>query len=166
MKALIIGSGSIGERHANNLLSMGFEVDVLSRNKSKKFRSEVLEISNKARKIESEDIDELYEIAVLATPSSIREQALANKKIGTIKNLYVEVPAAVSSKELKAVIDYTTSKNIKIGFGYNIRFHPGIIEVISTIKEQPKFLRSIFGEHLPSHIYGNLIQKDMKHVKI
>ena len=73
MKALIIGSGSIGERHANNLLTMGFQVDVLSRNKSKKFRSEILEGSPIARKIENNDIDNQYEIAVLATPSSIRD---------------------------------------------------------------------------------------------
>ena len=54
--ALVIGSGSIGERHATNIaLELGYNVFVISRNPKKQFRSKYLNQSDKVKKLSFEE---------------------------------------------------------------------------------------------------------------
>lgn len=152
--ALVIGSGSIGERHANNLSKFfDMEVEVLSRKPSLEFRKNSLNANKGVKKISIEELslNKNIDVIVMATPSSIRLSALSFLESIEAKNLYVEVPAAVNFKCWEELKTKAIDRNISISAGYNMRYHPGIRKIFE-IKEKTKFysLRAIFGEFLPA----------------
>lgn len=152
-KCLVIGSGSIGERHAKNLAKIfNKKVYVLSRNNKKNFRDHYLNQSDKVIKISKEDLKkfENLDLAILATPSSIRAEILEPLEHIKIKCIYAEVPAAKSFTSWTKLKNLSLKLNCKLYAGYNMRFHPGI-KKLKSLSNSNKFLslRGIFGEFLP-----------------
>ena len=149
---LIIGSGSIGERHAKNLIKF-FEknVFVVSRFPEKKFRDEFLNLSDKAIKISIDQLNDVstFELLIFATPSSIRSINLDLYPKLKIKFIYTEVPAAVSFLEWNKLKEFSLRIGARIFSGYNMRFHPGLIQLKKLSSDQFISLRGIFGEYLP-----------------
>ena len=127
ISCVVIGSGSIGERHAFNLMQyFKKNVGVLSRNTNNIFRNPALNKSEKVDKISRFDLSKItdLDLVIIATPSSIRSEILEDFKNINIKYIYTEVPAAISYRE------WSKLKNIALDFkseliaGYNMRFHP------------------------------------------
>ncbi len=156
--SLVIGSGSIGERHAKNLIKeFNQKVLVLSRFPSKKFRDNFLNESKDISKISYEEVCKYrdFEVVVLATPSSIRSEALKNLENLNIGVIYAEVPAAISSNDLNSLNKKARDMNTFLFPGYNMRFHPGYNE-IRSLKTDFLSFRGIFAEYLPSlHLWEN-----------
>ena len=126
-------------------------VFVLSRNPQNKFRDQFLNASEKVKKIaksELKDFDE-FEILIFATPSSIRYLSLENADKLKIKNIYTEVPAAISFSHWENLKLYSSNLNAKLYAGYNMRFHPGLIKLKSLSNKNFLSLRGVFGEYLP-----------------
>lgn len=154
MQALVIGSGSIGERHARNLSTyFNAEVCVASRNPEKPFRSEILNNSTSVSKKSFESIQPTcWDVCVIATPSSLRKDAILPFSSHSISSLYVEVPAVVNESELSLLLSLPLLANTYIHAGYNMRYHPAWKHIKSRIisTEIPSAFRAIFAEHLPS----------------
>ncbi len=149
---LIIGSGSIGERHAKNLIKyFDKNVFVLSRFPKKEFRDKFLNLSDKVRKISMDQLNDLsvFEILIFATPSSIRSINLEICPKLKVKFIYTEVPAAISLTEWKKLKQFSSRLGAKIFSGYNMRFHPGFIKLRTFSSDQFISLRGVFGEYLP-----------------
>ena len=151
-KSLVIGSGSIGERHSKNLVKfLNKKVYVLSRFPDKPFRDSYLNESENIEKISYSDLDKSYdiELLVLATPSSIRSEAFSEIQKIKPSVIYTEVPAAINYSSWSSLKKLSSELNAKLYAGYNMRFHPGI----NTLKElkDSRFLslRGVFGEFLP-----------------
>ena len=150
--SLIIGSGSIGERHAKNLAKFfNQKVLVLSRYPERKFRDEFLNSSENISKISFDDLSKFknFEIVVIATPSSIRSEALNLINNSTIRVIYTEVPAAISFKEWIKLKEKAKELNTFLFAGYNMRFHPGYKSINSLQKKEFVSFRGIFAEYLP-----------------
>ena len=148
---IVIGSGSIGERHAYKLMRFfDRDVFVLSRNPSQKFRNNQLNESINVKKISKNELKNIQdlEILIIATPSSIRSQIFDEFKSININNIYAEVPAAISFHEWQNLKKIAHSFNAKLFVGYNMRFHPGIIK-LNSLKDNFISIRSVFGEYLP-----------------
>ena len=149
---LVIGSGSIGERHAKNLVSFfNRKVFVLSRSPNQEFRDEFLNKSEYVSKISQNDLINFrdFEMLVLATPSSIRSKVLEPLKGIKIKVIYTEVPAATDFDSWYRLKELSSLIGARLYPGYNMRFHPGILKLQDLKKSHFLSLRGLFGEFLP-----------------
>ena len=151
-KCLIIGSGSIGERHAKNLIKFfDKQVIVLSRNPKKSFRDSFLNSSEKIKKISLEELKsfEGFDLLIIATPSSIRSNIIEEISFLNIRIVYSEVPAAISFSEWLSLKKICKKIGADLFSGYNMRFHPGIVKLKSLHSDDFLSLRGVFGEYLP-----------------
>lgn len=108
--ALVVGSGSIGKRHAAILRDMGFEVRVVSRHATGAFRT-----------IEAALSSVVCDYAVVASETSRHlADAAALRKGGFTGPLLVEKPLCAAGQPDDLLID------LNIHVGYQLRFHPAL----------------------------------------
>jgi len=132
--ALIIGSGSIGQRHISNLKKIGINNITALRSKKGHYKKlpeslGVKEISSwtEAKKIKSD-------IAIISNPSSLHIDA-ALKISGHVKGVFIEKPLSNNLSECNQLIDLLNNKKITSFVGHNLMFHPVIKKIIEFINE-------------------------------
>lgn len=135
MKALIISMGSIGTRHAEVLTSMGIEVSAIT---SQNIRS--LECFNDLKSVNLDKFDYF----IIASPTHLHYEHLS----------YIDTN--VSSKIIlceKPLFDKFRdfNPNNKIFIGYNLRFHPLILELKNMLNPSDILtIEARCGQYLPS----------------
>lgn len=152
MKFLVIGCGSIGERHIKNLkrLSTGeilaHDLDLKRLNLMKK----------KYKVCGYENIDKAWEqepdaVLVCTPPSSHIPISLAAINYGA--NVFIEKPLSNTLKGVDELLRNARRKNLIVFVGYNFRFHKGIqlVKEMVDSREIGKvlFARAEFGQYLP-----------------
>lgn len=148
---LLIGLGSIGTRHLNNLVALGYtNINIVTR------LGKVKKGFEKYRfypSIEEACIDQTFNIAIIATPTANHISDLLKILENNIKNIYIEKPIAHSLDEaLKAEKKLVKSK-VNIVVGYDLHFDPGLLlmkEYIDTKKigKVVSFISEV-GQYLP-----------------
>ena len=126
MKFLVVGCGSIGQRHIQNLRNLSVGEIIVYRVKKRKLN----EIEEKYRVRTYNDLDEALDqnpTAVLVTnPTSLHMPiALAAARRGC--HLFIEKPISHSLDSTAELIDVARKNNLVILVGYNMRFHPSLI---------------------------------------
>tara|TARA_B100001093_G_C26847445_1_gene1023527 strand:- start:1465 stop:2466 length:1002 start_codon:yes stop_codon:yes gene_type:complete len=150
--SLVVGLGSIGNRHTKNLMSLGFKNISIFRtfkNKTKYPKINNIEIfSNFDKAINKKK----YDLMILANPTSEHiKYAIkgAKKKI----NIYIEKPLSNTLKNTQILQRIEKKNKIKILIGCQLRYHAGLIYVKKVIeKKKLGKIYSVFcdvGEHLP-----------------
>ncbi|MEO8567741.1 MAG: Gfo/Idh/MocA family oxidoreductase [Ginsengibacter sp.] len=150
MRFLIIGGGSIGKRHIQNLKNLGFtDIFCLKRKTDTEFAGE-----NKVKVIT--DISELentsIDAVIVCTPTSLHNEGL--KIAAELKaSVFMEKPLIHNHKGL------IEAKKILNGFqqpffiGFMLRFHPLVQKIASLLRD--KYLGEVysarfeFGSYLP-----------------
>lgn len=156
MKILVVGYGSIGKRHIENLSKfVDVEIIVCTKGKYDNFLKK-----KKCKKISSlNSMKEKPHAAIICNVTSEHMKTaikLANLGI----NILIEKPLSNSLKNLKKLQDITNQKKIIAHVGNVLRFHPCIKKVKEIIdnKELGKIL-SVYvenGSYLPDwHSYEN-----------
>jgi predicted dehydrogenase len=115
MKIGVVGYGSIGQRHANNLRGLGHDVHV--------FDPAFLLGSNFGREVELYNSD--VEAVVIATPTPFHEGPL-RACIERGKHVLIEKPISTGVGMLPQLLDEADRKNLVVMVGNNLRFHPAI----------------------------------------
>lgn len=152
MRFLICGLGSIGQRHLQNLISLGEEDIVLYRT-----GKATLSSSEYTRFPVDDDLSRAIEnwepqAAIISNPTSLHmDTALPLARAGI--HLLIEKPISNTTAkvaELQATLDGTGAKAL---VGHQFRFHPGMRQAKKMIDEHVigKILRvNVFwGEYLP-----------------
>ena len=128
MKVVVIGYGSIGKRHVNNLLSLhGLEVIVCTKRKDTDF------LKKKGCKVFSSFercLMEKPDIAVIANVTSLHIETaikLANARC----HLFIEKPLSNSMRGVRTLLEQVKKKRLVTLMGCNLRFH----DCIRKIKE-------------------------------
>jgi len=114
MKIGIVGYGSIGQRHANNLRGLGHDV-------SKVYDPAVERAVAFERLVYESDV----EAVVIATPSPYHEGPL-RACIEHGKHVLIEKPISTSVGMLPQLLDEADKKNLVVMMGNNLRFHPAV----------------------------------------
>ena len=131
MKISILGCGSIGTRHAKNLLELGYSVNYIFdpiRN-----NSEIL-----SKKIGGEIIDNqeecilLSDIVFICTPPNTHTELL-KFSIDNGKHIFCEKPISNSRNNLVNILKKADKNNLKIVVGYMLKFHPGLKTIKNMI---------------------------------
>tara|TARA_B100001765_G_scaffold161972_1_gene105799 strand:+ start:67 stop:1053 length:987 start_codon:yes stop_codon:yes gene_type:complete len=133
LKVLIVGYGSVGKRHVNNLLKYtNSEIIICSkRNDLNLLRKKNVKIFKSLDKCLSEkpDVGFITNETVYHIPASIK---LA--KVGL--DLFIEKPLSDSMKNILTLNKIVKQKKLVIQMGYNLRFHKCINKIRQLVKQK------------------------------
>ena len=127
MKILICGLGSIGKRHAKNLITLKHDNLIFFRERNLKLTDKNL----KNKKVFYSLNDALKEKPNIAFICNTTEKHIETALTCAKKNchLFIEKPLSNNFKKIKKLEDVVLRKKIKVMVGYNMRFHPLMIKI-------------------------------------
>lgn len=154
MRLLIVGAGSIGRRHINNLNNLGYEdIDVVDINDVNlgyvKKNFEIKETFNDFKDALS---SKGYDVAFILTPPIYHiPMALELAKKGL--DLFIEKPLSHNLEHVDELINVKDENNSVVMVGYNQRFNFGLRKLKSYIEEgilgEIYYIRAEVGQYLP-----------------
>lgn len=166
MKILIIGLGSIGQRHARNLRStLRDDVELIAYRvrrlthvvapnlKAGRDTNVEDELSIRPFSDLNEALAERPDIAFVCNPSSVHlPTAMACVNAGC--DLFIEKPLSNSIDGVDELVSAVDEKGRIAMVGYQLRFHPGVIKLSSVIQSgclgHILSVRATVGEYLPN----------------
>ena len=128
MKILICGVGSIGERHINNLISLGYTDIILYRTSNSELRT----LSGDFEVYDSLDeaLSQKPAIAFITNPTSLH-LSTAIKCASAGCDLFVEKPLSHNIKNVDTLNQIVIKKDLVCMTGFMYRYHP----LIKKMKE-------------------------------
>lgn len=150
MNFAILGLGSIGLRHAKNILSLGHAVVGFDPNEER--RRALVDIGGDAVD------DRLHAIktsdaVLIATPSEYHIADLADA-IGENKHVFVEKPLGHKMADLRDLLGQADAKKLKVFAGMNLRLHPAVRQCRTFIEDgtlvDVLWVRAIVSSYLPN----------------
>lgn len=125
MRILVVGYGSIGKRHVNNILSLDHDVIICTKKKVR-FRSNKIKVCSTLNESirYNPDVAVITNVTSMHVPTAIK---LAEKNI----DLFIEKPLSSCNRNIKKLRQLIRQKKLIAMVGCNFRFH----ECISKIKE-------------------------------
>ena len=130
MKILILGCGSIGQRHIENLhnISNNNLIEVFDKDQSKLKNLKIKNI--KIAKEESVDIN-TYDCVIICTPPNTHV-SLAIRALEANSNVFIEKPLSNNLEKLNDLIKIKNEKNLLVFVGYSFRFNKQFV-IITVI---------------------------------
>jgi glutamate-1-semialdehyde aminotransferase/spore coat polysaccharide biosynthesis protein SpsF (cytidylyltransferase family)/predicted dehydrogenase len=152
-RALIVGCGSIGLRHARNLNSLGvvnlgfcdIRPEALAQCREPLQGETFLDYAEALRQFKPD-------IVLICTPPVYHvEEALAALRAHA--HVFIEKPLSHESSGIQAVIAEARRQNRSAQIGYNMRFHPGL-QILKNLVDSGKIGRVLWisveaGQYLP-----------------
>ena len=152
MNILLIGLGSIGQRHLRNILLSGYDsVSVVS-------RSGILPPKFTHLAVFTSVNDALagnnsFEAAIICTPTAFHTSALKVLLKAKIPNIYIEKPVSHSLAGLAELVELSAEYKNNIAVGYDLRFDPGLQKVKQLLEEdvigKVVSVNAVVGQYLP-----------------
>ena len=144
MRVAVLGQGSIGRRHAGNLLELGHDVIAWDP------VADVLEGATRAASPEAALGES--EAAVIASPSS--DHAFqARQAIEHDCHVLVEKPLALTAAESDPLLALAEERRLLLAVAMNLRFHPAVVALRDAVTSgaigTPLVARAWFGSWLP-----------------
>ena len=132
--ALIIGSGSIGQRHIRNLKKIGINNIIALRSKKGHYKKlpkdlQVIEVSSW-----DEAIGRKPDIAIISNPTSLHLE-VASTISNYVKGVFIEKPLSNSLDNCQELIDILYKNQVVSFVGHNLMFHPIIKNIIKFYNE-------------------------------
>lgn len=129
-KALIIGCGSIGQRHIRNFRSLGLTNIIALRSKKGHFQKlpdelDVTEVSNW-----DDAINENPDVAIIANPTSLHLEYVL-KLLPLVKGIFIEKPLSHSMEGIDKLVSEAAKHKTVLFVGHNLMFHP----IVKSIKQ-------------------------------
>ena len=140
---LIIGLGSIGKRHAMNLISLGHSVSVLHhRSIMPSSEIDIKAIYNSVR----EAFQETYDGVIVCTPTSLHLEYL---KYSLQQNVPVllEKPISHNFEQIEVLRKLIQDKQYQVMMGFNFRYHPQVQRIREMLRKK------ILGQLLYANIW-------------
>lgn len=153
MKILVIGCGSIGRRHAQNLCELGVDDLVLYDADRDRSKSVARELQVRWVRTLDRGYEEKPNAALICAPTSLHLE-LATEALEHDCHLFIEKPISHSMAGVDEFLEEVEHKKRVLLVGYNFRFDP----LLKTVREwvsEGRIGRAVgarfhFGSHLPS----------------
>lgn len=132
--ALIIGAGSIGQRHISNLKKIG--INKITALRSNKGHFKQLPKNFGVHEVFSweEAINIKPDVAIISNPSSLHVEA-ALKISRHVKGIFIEKPLSNSMTHCNKLIESLNAEKTTSFIGHNLMFHPIVKKIIEFINE-------------------------------
>ena len=151
MRFLVIGTGSIGQRHCRNLVALGHAVLAWDADPGRIMEAGAVPGVTRAWSLE-EGLAARPDGALICTPPA-SHVALACQAVAAGAHLFVEKPIAHVSDEVPTLIHEAERRGRLLAVGFNLRFLPSLRRVKALLddKRVGKVLavRAEFGSYLP-----------------
>ena len=133
-RALIVGCGSIGQRHAQNLRKLGIEEIFALRTRKGHFQNlpddlEVVELNS-----ENELKDSRFDFAIISNPSSLHLETV-EKISDQVSGIFIEKPFSDKLHGCAETADMLSKKHVVSFVGHNLMFHPAIKGILAFINQ-------------------------------
>ncbi len=147
---LIIGNGSIGSRHAENLLNIVKEVKIFSSRflkgeKIKKVKN-IIYVKDLYKEIDSAD-------GIVIANRTDKHLEILNYALRKKKNIFIEKPISHNMKYIKEIEELSEDYEAIIETGFMLRFHPNLVFLKKIIDKKIygniHYVRSTVGQYLP-----------------
>lgn len=154
MKFLVIGCGSIGQRHIRNLLSLQAG-DILAVDLDEHRLDQVPRQGNVKTFERLADVwAEHPDVAFITTPTSLH-LPLALEAAHHSCRLFIEKPLSHNMDGVDELLDAVKSKKLVTLVGCNMRFHPGLTQIRKLLNERAighvVAARVEMGQYLPDY---------------
>lgn len=151
MKFLIMGLGSIGERHAKNLKSLLADALIEAYDPSSERLTEVCK-RNGIRPVGVDAIDQTYDCVLVCTPP-VSHVDLALRALHAGSNVFIEKPLSSGLKNVDKLSLLSQEKDLLAFVAYNFRFNRGL-ELVRKMANEQTYGKVIhasayFGQYLP-----------------
>ncbi len=134
MKIILIGLGSIGQRHLKNLLHLGFSsISVVSRSGILPDAFSSLQVYTSLQQALSE---QNFDTAIVCTPTAMHTEAMRQLLLAKIPNIYLEKPVSHSLNGMSEVLSLAKQYKNNIVVGYDLHFDPGMQQVKKLLEEK------------------------------
>ena len=147
---LIIGCGSIGKRHCQNLLSLGQVVYIYDKEAE---REQELVDKYKVKVYDFKSHHIPIDCFVVATPPNYHIP-FAFEALEHNSHIFIEKPLSHNLERVDELLAKAESQKRLIQVGYQFRFHPGLRLAKKLIKEgklgEIRSIRANFGSYLPN----------------
>lgn len=153
MRALVVGGGSIGRRHLQNLRRLGIEHLAVVEPDESRIHALSAELAVASFSSLTAGLEFRPDFAVICTPNHLHvQQALVVASSGV--DLFVEKPLAHREEGLAELCELVASKRLVSLVGCNMRFHPGPAKVKQLLREN-RVGRVLFAQvHVGSYLPG------------
>jgi predicted dehydrogenase len=125
LKALVIGAGSIGRRHAQNLKTLGVNVTLFDINTELLARTCSQEGYTPCNNLELAISQDLFNFALVCTPNHLHIP-IAQKVAEAGINIFIEKPLSHSFDGVQNLIDTVEKRGLCATVGFMLRFEPGL----------------------------------------
>lgn len=152
MKTLVVGCGSIGERHISNLKTLSADEIIACDTNSERLTMVKKKYDIQAYTDLQHAVTQKIDAVLVCTPPSTHIP-IALKAIDYKAHVFIEKPMSNSLDGVDELIKRASKKELIICVGYNFRFHQGLKLVKDMVDrgEIGKILsaRAEFGQYLP-----------------
>jgi glutamate-1-semialdehyde aminotransferase/spore coat polysaccharide biosynthesis protein SpsF (cytidylyltransferase family)/predicted dehydrogenase len=152
-RALVVGCGSIGRRHARNLKSLGVQQLGFCDTSPEALKQCREELQGEVFSDYGEALEKFApDIAVICTPPVYHvEEAMA--ALQARAHVFIEKPLSHESSGIQALIAEARRRDRNVQIGYNMRFQPGL-QIVKELIDSGKIGRVLWlsaeaGQYLP-----------------
>jgi len=151
LRALVVGLGSIGRRHARNWAALGLgPVSVCRQTRSP--QPEPLGIGVQEFTDLEKALDDRPDVVLVSNPTSLHvETACMALQAGA--HVFIEKPISHTLHGVADLLSEAKKRQRVLMVGYNLRFHPGLIRLNELFQQgavgRPVSARAEAGEYLP-----------------
>lgn len=147
---LIIGLGSIGKRHLQNLVTLGFEnLIIVSKTKNTDAQFDKYKWYSSIQEAVSENS---ISHAIICTPTANHVHDLEILLDNHIENIYLEKPISNNLQHLDSIKGKLQNCK-RCVVGYDLHFDPGLLKMKEILSEntlgKPFSINAIVGQYLP-----------------
>jgi predicted dehydrogenase len=151
MKSVIIGCGSIGRRHANNLASRDDVELTLFDTDPEQAEQVANEIGATVAPSRSKALEGDPDITLVCTPTHLHVEH-ARQALERNSHVFVEKPISHTPDGVEALIRLSEEQNRVLMVGCNMRFHPPVHQITQWLEQDEigrvQFIRMRFGHDL------------------
>lgn len=151
-RALVVGAGSIGQRHLRNLRALGVQELMACDPDSQRLKAvSDLQVKCFADFAESLAVGKPKIVFICTPPVFHTTQAIEALKIGA--HVFIEKPLSDRLEQIDYLVDEARKKNRVVQVGYNLRFNPGLKKLKQLVDDsvigRVLWARLEVGQYLP-----------------
>ena len=151
MNILVVGLGSIGMRHLNNIISLGYsKISVVTSKRS--FLHDSCLVKSYCSLSEAVAKNS-FDAVLVCTPTAYHVPAIIELLCANIGRIYVEKPISHNLDRIKEVLELSRRYQNEIFVGYDLHFDPGLMKVRELIERQvigkAISVNAVVGQYLP-----------------
>ena len=140
-EAVIIGNGSMGKRHAKNLISLGCTIVAKADPRFTHPFDMPSGYTDTQACLEEQAKDRLV---VIASPTHLHAEHAMKALYSGAGAVFIEKPMAVNVPDANDIAELAADLDTPVTVGYNFRAHPGLHKLIKTIAT-PNFFFGAYG---------------------